>query len=632
MNYSISNKIGRRRRVKCGEEKQTCTNCKKSHFECIWSNDKPTHDDGKVRKLSLKNGNDFVFYRPSVTSLIQKSRQDPKCDANLTTTKPSLIGMVNDLVNFDCYKQPHTGRQSSEHLMLIVEGFDFQLSVFSGLDSLRNSPKIPPIGDNEEFYGSVSLRFRESLTMLSELAYNLDSQDEELSPSREGLEIMAVPPSPKSGIEAQDMLRNEFRIEEVFDDDNESPEVQIEPRAQTQCLQSQNFSQHLSLLHSGQSRLMYAFINGFIDAISPQYCHPKLTPRAIFIGQGPKHEIMQEVFRACGAAFMSNIDSIYTIDSRKKYSLCLANIADELSKEKEPKEWMVAAMLLFCLRDKVVGAPPVQAAMHLAKAIDLIRDLLKGQNYDIQNIKFMAESFLFNYAVLLLVGGKDTMDILPSPFVIFEEWRRLIDMQIYPGSVPWMNNPVFGAAGRAFELAAKVSWLVIKQPLTNVDIVVACDLLIESAQIHDFANFEPPPTLSNENKQQLKDSVYISKTIVACSKIVLYKLLNPLLDVNNPSIKNLTSEAHGFLAEILVLSRVNVIVSWGILILGLCTVDPQRRLELSTRCEVTCMTHHVAFLGQVGCFLNKIWDSSKFKDNGDLDCLFDQETLGKMCL
>lgn len=627
----MTNITGRRRRVKCGEEKQTCDKCKKSGFVCVWPNcDSGQRDDGTVRKSTVQNGKDFVFYNPTVKAFVPKATESSPC-AEDSPKYTSPIDMDSDTINLDWSRQPLSERLSPDYSLPKVDSFVFRLGMFFGSDSSKTTPKSPTLVDNDESY-SISPKCQEALITSDDL----EQEEKHLKyiPS-ESLEPMDSLCSSESeitetdvGLESHDIIQ----IHELLDDGTEA----LVPRAQTHALSlnllNQMFFQTQDWFPPGRAKLMYAFINGFVEAISPQFCHPKLTPGAIFIAQGSNNAIMQEVFLACGAAFMSNIDAVYAADSRKEYSLCLTNIADEFSQTKESKEWMVAAMLLFCLRDKIVGAPPLQAAMHLAKAIDLLRDLLKGQNYDIQNLKFMAESFLFNYAVLLLVGGKEAMEILPSPFVIFEEWRRLIEMQIYQGSVPWMNNPVFGAAGRGFELAAKVSTLVSKHPLNTADAALACDLLLEAAQIDKFANFEPPVTLSRANRQHLKDSVNTSNTIVTCCKIVLYKLLNPSIGVNNPSIQKLTLEAHGYLDTILAQSRINVIISWGTLVLGLCTTDPKQRFALLTRCAISSTTHHVAFLGQLGNFLEKIWGCAHSKENGDIDYLFEPDILGSMCL
>lgn len=388
--------------------------------------------------------------------------------------------------------------------------------------------------------------------------------------------------------------------------------------------------QPLTWFSSGKGRLLYAFAHGFVASISPQFCHEDLTPGAIFISQGQGNPFMMEVFLACGLAFMSNVHSSYQAESRKAYSLCLSRFANELAQVKEPKEWMIAAMLLFCLRDKIIGELPVQAAMHLSEAINHIDFVFKSQSFDAKNIKFMVESFLFNYSVLLLVGGKKVHNILPSPFLIFDKWRRLLHMQMFSCVVPWMNNPVFGAAADAFEIAAKISWLVSEHPLSSDQITIACDLLLELGEIDSFSGVSIPDHIVEAGRQHLQDSRLLSKVIVVACKIALYKLMNPSLNERNPKIKMLAQEGFELIEQIPLKSPVNVIMGWPVLIIGLCLIDLDQQLSLSKRCiyvsEVSC----VAFLRQVERFLDRIWTSSEVRENGNLDHLF--EELGSMCL
>lgn len=410
------------------------------------------------------------------------------------------------------------------------------------------------------------------------------------------------------------------------------------------CLYDQNFMnlmlrgnlnaernfQPLTWFTSGTARLLYAFMHGFLASISPQLCHEELTPRAIFIPQGQGNPLMIEVFLACGLAFMSNVHLSYEVASRKAYSNCLSRFADKLAQFKEPQEWMIAAMLLFCLRDKVIGELPIQAATHLSKAISHIDIVFESRCFDVKNIKFMIESFLFNYSVLLLAGGKKVRNILPSPFLIYEKWRRLLNMQMYSCVVPWMNNPVFGAAAQAFENAAKVSWLVCEHPLTSDNMTIACDLLLELSELDDTSGVIVPENIVGAGRQHLQDSKMLSNVIVVACKIALYKLINPSFDEANYKIQKLAQKGLRLMQHIPLNSPVNVIVGWPALIIGLCLIDADQRFSLSNRCIFVSEVNCVAYLKQVERFLDRIWTSSEVREHKNLDHLFDE--LGDMCL
>lgn len=395
-------------------------------------------------------------------------------------------------------------------------------------------------------------------------------------------------------------------------------------------LKAEKHFQPLTWFSSGKGQLLYAFMHGFVASISPQLCHKDLTPSAIFIPQGQVNPFMMEVFLACGLAFMSNINPSYEAESRRKYSLCLSWFANELARVKEPQEWMIAAMLLFCLRDKVIGELPVQAAMHLSKAINHIDIIFKSQHFVAKNIKFMVESFLFNYSVLLLVGGKRVQSILPSPFLIFDKWRRLLYMQMFSCTVPWMNNPVFGAAVHAFEMAAKISWLVGKHPLSTDDLMTACDLLVELSEIDSYSEVNIPDHVVGAGRQHLQDSRLLSGLIVIACKIAIYKLINPSVDERNLKIQKLAQDGFDLLEQIPLGSPVNVIVGWPVLIIGLCLIESRQQISVSKRCIFVSEVNCVAFLRQVDLFLEKVWTNSEIREHGNLDHLF--EELGSMCL
>lgn len=395
-------------------------------------------------------------------------------------------------------------------------------------------------------------------------------------------------------------------------------------------LQAEKLFQPLTWFPSQEGQLLYAFIHGFIGSISPQFCHDKLTPAAIFIPQGLSNPIMTEVFVACGFAFMCNIDPSYEEQAKKKYSQCLSRVANELVAADQPQEWMVATMLLFCLRDKLIGELPVKAAMHLSKAINLINNIFKSRDFNIKNIKFMVESFLFNYSVLLLVGGKKVLKVLPCPFVIFDKWRRLLDMQMFDCTVSWMNNPVFGAATEAFEMAAKVSWLVCKHPLTPSEIATACDVFAATAKMNDYSKVNFSEDIPNAGREHLQASILLRNATTTACKIALYKLLNPSLNVMNDSIQKLAQEGISLMESIPLSSPINIMVSWPALVIGLCLVDINQQLALSKRCIFAAEANNLAYLRQIALYLKQIWTHPDEHANGNLDCLFGE--LGSMCL
>lgn len=380
--------------------------------------------------------------------------------------------------------------------------------------------------------------------------------------------------------------------------------------------------------------LLHAFVNGFIPSISPQHCHPKLTPMAIFVSQGVAEPMMRDVFYACGAAFMANDNEEMLVVAKRRYASCLGKFANRLSATQgKIEEWMVAAALLFTLRDKFVGSSPEHPTTHLAKAIELIRILRRSAGDQSVTLKFFVDSFLFNYSVVLITGGRLAQKILPSPFKIFDEWRSVFEHQPFQCFAPWMNNPVFGAATRAFEIAAKCSWLVHQFPLNNADMVVACELLADTYKLElpEPSEFRRDGEISQKEFLHVQQSVLVNDVGKLSCQLLLVRLMNPSLELGHSIVSEKVRAILSILQDLSADTTLWVICSWLLLITGLCCENPKDREFVLVNCYRLSRLFRAAFMSKIGDFLKKAWGTDLEPGIG-WELLFDQAELQTVCL
>lgn len=380
--------------------------------------------------------------------------------------------------------------------------------------------------------------------------------------------------------------------------------------------------------------LLHAFVNGFIPCISPQHCHPKLTPMAIFVSQGVAEPMMRDVFYACGAAFMANDNEEMLVVAKRRYASCLGKFANRLSATQgKIEEWMVAAALLFTLRDKFVGSSPEHPTTHLAKAIELIRILRKSAGDESVTLKFFVDSFLFNYSVVLITGGRLSQKILPSPFKIFDEWRSVVVHQPFQCFAPWMNNPVFGAATRAFEIAAKCLWLVHQFPLDNADMVVACGLLADTYKLE----LPEPSQIKRDGGMCQKEFLHVQQSVLVndvgklSCQLLLVRLMNPSLELGHSIVSEKVRAILDILENLSAETTLWVICSWLLLITGLCCENHKDRDFMLDNCYRSSRLFRAAFMSKIGDFLKKAW-GTELEPGIGWDLLFDQAELQSVCL
>lgn len=378
---------------------------------------------------------------------------------------------------------------------------------------------------------------------------------------------------------------------------------------------------------------VHAFVHGFMNAVSPQLCHPRLTPAAVFVPQGKDSPLMQEIFAACGAAFLASNKPNMTDVARRRYAICLDRFANELSaSDGLIKEWMVGAALLFCLRDKLFGAVPTQPASHLLMALQILRKLRTQAGVNTIVLKFMIESFLFNYSVVLLTCDHAVVRRFPSPFRVFDEWREIFELKPYDCTAWWMNNPVFGAASGAFEITAKVSWLSFKYPLNNQHMITACELLMATYKLN------LPKTLDEMREQlspseflHIEESVKLAEVLNTACQLLLAKLMNPKLEQTDALVQLKVAAIYDLLLGLSPSSQEWIICGWPLLVTGAAAILPKHREYIVAACLRCYKLYHTAFMRQIADFLARTW-GSEMEPGAGWDALFDRNLLLTVCI
>lgn len=380
-------------------------------------------------------------------------------------------------------------------------------------------------------------------------------------------------------------------------------------------------------------QFLHAFVNGFVPSISPQHCHPQLTPLSVFMPQGVAEPLMLEVFYACGAAFMASGDPSLQVVSKRRYASCLNKFANRLAMTGGVIEkWMVAAALLFTLRDKFNGSSPEQPTLHLSKAVILIRTLREQLGDQSISIKVFVESCLFNYSMVLITGGKSMMQMLPSPFEIFEEWRPIYESKPFMGPVPWMNNPVFGAASRSFELAAKASWLVSKCPLNDEDMAIACDLLSATYRLKlPTIAVDHSGSIAPHEYVRLHESVAISELTRLGCQLLLSRMISPSLELDHDVVQGRIRVLISIFKSLSLDTPLWVVCGWVLLVTGLSCVMPEDRQFILLLCYRSARSCHAAFLVQIAKFMETAWGTDECPGPG-WNLLFNTSATKSICL
>ena len=638
---------GRHRKTKCNEGRPQCANCVKMNIECVWPASLlaslPHGSSFKIKKLPKKIGVDFIFYG------------DQKCGE--TNSRVSQVNAKHKGTKFKVhemkFKVHEMKKEENNDLVEKISTFQEPLNLESlGLnDLIQNSPDqensdLDPLDlealdlealDLEALdLDTLNLEVSDKPSLYEKLCYSQseDNQDEEdhefLESSPQDFANSLQVSFPREN-DNDDLISSVFPLffnspQALDDEQNLVPYLGLTPLSGNKTwISGVEFSNNEPLF-------LHAFIHGFIPSISPQHCHPQLTPLAVFVPQGILEPIVRDVFYACGAAFIAHGNPQILPIARRRYANCLTSFANRLSATKgKIEEWMVAAALLFTLRDKFSGTTPELPTTHLSKAVELIRILRKTAGDKSVTLKFFVDSFLFNYSVVLITSGPLAKKLLPSPFKIFDEWRSVYEYQPFQCFAPWMNNPVFGAATKSFELAANASWLVHLFPLNDSDMVTACALLAESYQLELPKLSKPTKELSSRDFLHVQQSVAVNDICKLATQLLLIRLMHPTLELGHEIVSCRVRQILDIAKTICKDSTLWVICSWLLMITGLCVENDEDREFVLDNCRRAAELFRAALWAKICDFLEEAWGCADHPGPG-WNHIFDVKALLTLCL
>lgn len=225
----------------------------------------------------------------------------------------------------------------------------------------------------------------------------------------------------------------------------------------------------------------------------------------------------------------------------------------------------------------------------------------------------LVESFLYNYTMNIFTCGKDVIEYVSSPFQVFDVFRRYLSGQLYTCPVPWMNNPVMGAAVPAFEIAAKTNWLALLYPFNSENREIALSLL-NSARY--YARPLLPPDLKENTppsvQKKLMESCFLGDMIATSSVIYLKKLLWPDTTPEDTEIRDCVAAFFNNLHNLSFQAQIACIASWPLAIAGAALTLKEEQDYLIWRLQNFCSIIRSQALPSVMAYLREVWNGGGY--------------------
>lgn len=280
--------------------------------------------------------------------------------------------------------------------------------------------------------------------------------------------------------------------------------------------------------------LYYIFINRFLPTVAHPFIRSKFATGKVFLLAGAQQPILRNIFFACGASLLASNDDRFKRIYYDRYAKSLLSLTNEM-KSNEIKDWYFGAiqvLQILCLRDRFTSDGSPHGILHFKASFELIMKVIQGpkifggisESLTLKNplTRVVIENFIFNYSiVILLCNYEDLNSRVPNPFecsIIFKS-SLSIEESIED---TWFDSNAFELILRAFEIAAKCSWLSrMSLPLSKQNREIH-EALLGRAQ----KNLNELNSISIEGSHKyFKCNISIAKIVTKTSIILIHKML-----------------------------------------------------------------------------------------------------------
>ncbi|KAG2736631.1 hypothetical protein G9P44_000721 [Scheffersomyces stipitis] len=594
----------RKRKKKCDESQPFCHACMRNRFKCIY----PTgHNE------PLPVGFDLVeeIYDEIPKRRLRKRKNSISSDADSR--------LFNVIVLNPTVTSQRTSISKNSHKV------ERSVSEFTSDTSSTTSSPIPsstaPIESSLKLPNSKPTSSSNKKRKIKEKAkiYEITSPSQEMSDSE-------APSSPDlSSVSSQSpILSNSTAL--------------INPLDEVFLLGNSKYIPNIQLACQ-DAELYHHFVHNFMPSISLPHAHPLLSPEHVWVQLASQSEILTDIYLCCGASYLAYLHGLndqdaanwaeqYTQLAETKYSQAVSSLSRAVATKSIDldSDWLFAACLALCLRDRSFGLNGSRCAQHLIFVYNLIkrRDLKKRETIKEENPfskdetvtlatkvtpneRSFMDSFVFNYSAALLSCSTKDLVTLPSPFEFFEPVRQWLQYPIYRNvDVKWMNNPVLGSALDSFEVISKLSWLLrlhFNHEDDEVDTEKLLEFHINDEQFwklvlplrDDIETIEKKNEATKEDLNRLKikniksykalrSNLAVSIMTINACKILIEKLINPTIPSFLAIIQTSTNRILEELDEHIPLeNHSSCLITLSLFIAGVSTTTNHQRAVLSRK-------------------------------------------------
>lgn len=209
--------------------------------------------------------------------------------------------------------------------------------------------------------------------------------------------------------------------------------------------------------------------------------------------------------------------------------------------------------------------------------------------------RIAAEAFAYHLATYSILYSAHDIDGVAQQFT-WTDLEGYDQVMPYPEASELANSPILGLQFDLFKTIFEITRLSRHTPLEASDMSIAIGFKRQLDLIHQRVT----QVLDFEDEGDEHESQEIALLYTLVAQIFLFKIINPEIDPEHPTVKHLLSQALLFVDKCRVYAACNSFFCWPLTILA-CAVHTEEEKGLIERKMAECRqwTHS----GQVGAFL-----------------------------
>lgn len=389
-----------------------------------------------------------------------------------------------------------------------------------------------------------------------------------------------------------------------------------------------------------QAHLYYTCATVFLPLFTQPHCTQEHLPARTFLPFGAQSAELREIFFACGAAMLAGQepDEHLLREAYTRYLRALDMLMDAvaLGRVRGDEDWFFVAvqtLQTLCLRDRSFGHNATRCAAHLTAAHGVVckrypqrllepgggasrrssdgMDTGAGTGAEAAEIegtpplppldRTLLENFVFNYSVTIFFCNHHKLrQLLPLPFHFFDRnrwlveplhrWERVWGLADGTRCHPWIDASLLGVAARAFEVAAKASWLVrLHMPLNDNARWLALRLqrTIETNVLVDVDTVERrcAVTFGSTQAAAYASNAGTARIVMLALGILITKMLHPEVRSPDEVIQRQVREMMAEMRRVEQLSPHYAMPIWAMIIGGLALMNEEQAVYFRDQCD-----------------------------------------------